>query len=99
MERLQPLLDRFGTNLEAKVQTSTGTLLEKVARQFDPTDPTSPMAKHTAALRQQQETLSSQITKNHAELTAKVTELATAVKVNEARASLAKVTPIKGGIL
>lgn len=96
LERLDPLLDQFGTKLEEKVQASTGILLDKVGRQFDPADPTSPMAKHTATLRQQQETLSGQIEKNHAELTAKVTELATAVKVNEARASLAKVTPIKG---
>lgn len=97
LERLDPLLDQFGTKLEEKVQASTGILLDKVGRQFDPADPTSPMAKHTATLRQQQESLSGQIEKNHAELTAKVTELATAVKVNEARASLAKVTPIKGG--
>lgn len=75
---------------------STGTLLDKVARQFDPADPTSPMAKHTATLKLQQQTLATQIDKNHSELTAKMEELATAVKVNEARATLAKVTPIKG---
>jgi hypothetical protein len=96
-ERLQPMLDRFGTELGTKVQTSTGVLLDKVARQFDPADPTSPMAKHAAALRLQQQTLCAQIEKNHSELTAKVDELATTMKVTEARASLAKVTPIKGG--
>lgn len=97
LQRLQPLLDQFGTNLEAKVQASTGLLLDKVARQFDPADPTSPMAKHTVALKQQQENLASQIEKNHAELSAKVVELTTAIKVNDARTSLAQVTPIKGG--
>jgi hypothetical protein len=97
LERLQPLLDRFGTSLETKVQASTGVLLDKVARQFDPADPTSPMAKHTAALKLQQETLAAQVERNHTELTAKVEELTTTLKVNEARASLAKVTPIKGG--
>ena len=55
LERLQPVLDRFGTQLDARVATSTETLVEKVARQFDPADPTSPMAKHTASLTQQQE--------------------------------------------
>ncbi len=99
VERLQPVVDSFGVGLEAKVQASTGVLLDKVARQFDPADPTSPMAKHTAALKLQQETLASQIEKNHSELTAKVGELATAMKVTEARASLAKVTPIKGGFV
>lgn len=97
VERLQPVLDTFGGALEAKVQSSTGALLDKVARQFDPADPTSPMAKHTAALKQQQEVLATQIEKNHSELTAKLEELATVVKVSEAKAQLAKVTPIKGG--
>jgi hypothetical protein len=97
LERLQPLLDRFGAGLEAKVQTSTEVLLDKVARQFDPADPTSPMAKQAAALRLQQETMVTQMEKNHSEVIGKVEELATTIKVNEARASLAKVTPIKGG--
>jgi hypothetical protein len=97
LERLRPLLDQFGTGLEAKVQASTGALLDKVARQFDPADPTSPMAKHTATMKLQQQALSTQIDKNHGELTTKMEELATIVKLNEARASLAKVTPIKGG--
>ena len=97
VERLQPLLDSFGAGLEAKVQASTGVLLDKVARQFDPADPTSPMAKHTATLKLQQQTLTTQIEKNHTELTAKIEELTTTLKVNEARTSLAKVTPIKGG--
>ena len=97
VERLQPLLDNFGTGIEAKVQASTGLLLDKVARQFDPADPTSPMAKHTAALKVQQQTLTAQIEKNHSELAAKIEELTTTLKVNEARTTLAKVTPIKGG--
>ena len=97
VERLQPLLDSFGKGLEAKVQASTAVLLDKVARQFDPADPISPMAKHTATLKLQQQTLTTQIEKNHSELAAKIEELTTTLKVNEARTSLAKVTTIKGG--
>lgn len=97
LERLQPVLDKFGDGLETKAQSSTTALLDKVARQFDPADPTSPMAKHTAALKDQQHNLAERIEKNHAELIVKVDELATAVKISEARSSLAKVTPIKGG--
>lgn len=96
LDRLQPLLDRFGLNLETQVRTGTNELLEKAAKQFDPADPTSPMAKHTAALAQQQEKVSEQIEKNHVALAAKVDELTTALKVQEAKTSLAKVTPIKG---
>ena len=97
LERLQPVLERFGNQLDARVATSTETLVEKVARQFDPADPTSPMAKHTASLAEQQERLTRRLTEQHQELTGKVDELVTTLKVQEARATLAKVTPIKGG--
>ncbi len=97
LDRLQPLLERFGTALETQVRTGTNELLEKAARQFDPADPTSPIAKHAAALAAQQEKVAHQIEKSHDALTAKVDGLTTAVKVREAKASIAKVTPIKGG--
>lgn len=97
LDRLQPLLDRFGTELDSRVRTSTTDLLERTARQFDPADPTSPMAKHAAALAAQQENVAQQVAKNHAELAAKVDELATALTVREARAALARLTPVKGG--
>lgn len=97
LERLQPVLDRFGTKLDARVATSTETLVAKVARQFDPADPTSPMAKHAASLAQRQEQLTQRLNEQHQELTTKVDELATVIKVQGARATLVKVTPIKGG--
>ena len=99
LDRLQPLLDKFGSNLETQVRTGTNELLEKAAKQFDPADPTSPMAKHAAALAQQQEKVSEQIEKNHVALAAKVDELTTALKIQEAKTSLAKVTPIKGSLV
>jgi hypothetical protein len=97
LERLKPLLDKFGTSLDQRVRTSTEELLTKVARQFDPADPTSPMAKHSATLAAQQEQLNAQLVKNHAELTGKVEELTTALKVQEARTAMATVSPLKGG--
>lgn len=96
LERLQPVLDKFGTDLDAKVKASTSDLLTKAARQFDPSDPTSPMAKHAAELDARQQKLTEQIDKNHADVVKKVDDLATALKIQEAKASLAKVTPIKG---
>ncbi|WP_410671303.1 hypothetical protein [Amycolatopsis sp. cmx-4-68] len=45
VERLQPVLDRFGTDLDAKVSAGTAELLTKAAKQFDPSDPTSPMGQ------------------------------------------------------
>ena len=97
LERLQPVLDKFAIALEKQVQTSTSDLLTKASKQLDPSDPTSPMAKHAAAMAEQQQRFAHQIEKGQNELTAKVEALATALKVQEAKASLAKVTPIKGG--
>ena len=96
LERLQPLLDKFGTDLDTKVRAGTSELLAKAAKQFDPTDPTSPMAKHMAALGARQEQLTQQLNKNHSELASKVDQLSTALKVQEAKTALATVTPIKG---
>lgn len=97
LERLRPLLDKFATDLDGKVTRQTEELLEKAAKQFDPSDPSSPMAKHSAELTAQQEKLTSLLEKNHTELAGKVEELTTTLKVHEAKTALAKVTPIKGG--
>lgn len=96
LERLQPVLDKFSAALEKQVKTSTTELLEKATKQLDPSDPTSPMAKHAATLAEQQERFSKQIEKGQTELSAKVEELSTALKVQGAKSSIAKVTPIKG---
>ena len=96
LEHLQPLLDKFSTELDTKVSAGASELLAKAAKQFDPTDPTSPMAKHMAALGARQEQLTQQLSKNHAELASKVDQLSTALKVQEAKTALATVTPIKG---
>ncbi len=97
LERLQPVLDKFSTALEKQVQASAEELLSKATKQLDPSDPTSPMAKHAATLAAQQQQFAKQIEKGQTELSVKVDALSTALKVQEARATLAKVTPIKGG--
>lgn len=84
LERLQPVLDKFGTDLDAKVRAGTSELLTKAAKQFDPSDPTSPMAKHAADLGARQQKLTEQIDKNHADVVQKVDELMTALKVQDA---------------
>jgi hypothetical protein len=97
LERLRPVLDKFGADLGVMVRDSSGELLAKAAKQFDPSDPSSPMAKHAAELNAQHERLTKQMEKQHTDLAQKVDELTTALKVQEARTTLAKVTPIKGG--
>ena len=55
------------------------------------------MAKHAATLAEQQERFAQQIEKGQTELSTKVEALSTALKLQDAKTSLAKVTPIKGG--
>lgn len=98
--RLVPMLEKFGHELDSRVTTQTSELLARAAKQFDPDDPTSPMAKHARELHKQQETLSAALERNHRDLATKVEELTTAVKVTtsakEATSSLAKITTLKG---
>jgi hypothetical protein len=96
LERLRPLLDKFGTDLDAKSRAGATELLEKAVRQFDPSDPTSPMAKHTGELTARQRELTELIGKSHDQLDKKLDDLTVALKLQEARTSLSKVTPIKG---
>lgn len=97
LAHLQPMLHRFGTTVEKTMRTSAMELLEKATKQLDPADPTSPLAKHAAALTEQQEVFARRVETRHTELTSKFDELVTALRVQEAKATLAKVTPIKGG--
>jgi vacuolar-type H+-ATPase subunit E/Vma4 len=97
LERLQPLLDKFSADLDTKSTASIGEVLTKAVKQFDPSDPTSPMAKHTAGLEARQQQLTERLDKHHETITKKVDDLTAALKLQEARTTLSKVTPIKGG--
>lgn len=46
LEKLTPLLDKFGAGLDEKVRNRTEELLIKAAKQFDPSDPALPIARH-----------------------------------------------------
>ena len=86
LERLQPVLDKFAVAVEKQLESSTSELLAKATKQLDPSDPTSPMAKHATTLAQQQEELTKKFEKGQAELATKVDTLCTALKVQDARA-------------
>lgn len=100
IDRLAPLLETFSRKLDTRTAEQAEALLAKATRQFDPSDPTSPMAKHTKALQDQQGILMATQEKHHLALVAKVDELTTAVKVTtsatDAADRIAKVTPLKG---
>lgn len=95
--RFAPLLEKFAADLDRRAAENTSELLNKAAKQFDPTDPTSPMARHTAELADRQQKLTEQIDKQHADLTGRIDDVLTTLKVAEAKSAISKVTPIKGG--
>ena len=70
--------------------------MTKAVKQFDPADPTSPMAKHTASLDARHLQLNELIGKNHEAITLKIDEIGTVLKIQDARTALSKATPIKG---
>jgi len=72
LARLTPVLAKFGRELDDRAAKQTSELIEKVTRQFDLADPTSPMAKHNQELSRQQLSLRDALEKNHKELEAKV---------------------------
>ncbi|WP_255246936.1 Fis family transcriptional regulator [Skermania piniformis] len=96
LDRLQPLLARFAADLDVRASTATSEVIAKAVRQFDMSDPTSPMAAHARALDAQQQALADLITKQNADVSTKLAELTTEVRVQQATTKLAKVTPIKG---
>lgn len=96
VDRFAPLLERFAANLDKRVAENTSELLAKAAKQFDPADPTSPMAKHTADLAKRQDALTAQLAEQHSMVAQRLDEVVTALKIAEAKASVTKVSPIKG---
>lgn len=96
IDRLGPLLDKFSTDLDTKVGAGITELMVNAARQFDPADPTSPMAKHAAALAMRQDQLTAQLDKQHTELTNRIEQLSTLLHVQAATTTLTQSTPLKG---
>ncbi|AKS34791.1 hypothetical protein [Mycolicibacterium goodii] len=96
VERLLPVLQKFGADLDAKAKATFVELHTKAVKQFDPSDPTSPIAKHTAALEVQQQTLTKLIAENHTDLVKKVDDVVVALKLQEAKRSVTTRSPEKG---
>ncbi len=98
LARLTPVLATFGRDLDDRAAKQTTELIGKVIRQFDPADPTSPMAKHNQELSRQQLSLRETLEKNHQELEAKVDELTGALRATRAAAdaTTASITTLKG---
>jgi predicted outer membrane protein len=96
LERLEPLLDKFGTTLDMRSKASIADVVASAVKQFDPADPTSPMAKHNAEFEARQKQLTDQIGKNHDFVVQRINDISTTLKIQDARATLSAVTPIKG---
>jgi hypothetical protein len=100
LSRLTPLLDTFGRTLQERAATQTSELIDKVTRQFDPADPTSPLSKQNAELARQQAALAETVEKSMSGLSQKVDELRTAVTASDAASPAVReatnVTPLKG---
>ncbi|GAB92299.1 hypothetical protein GORHZ_169_00450 [Gordonia rhizosphera NBRC 16068] len=97
IDRFAPLLEQFAANLDKRSAANTTELLTQAAKQLDPNDPASPMAKRSADLAKRQESLTEQLTKQHTELTGRLDQVVTALQIAEAKAPVSKVSPIKGG--
>jgi len=96
LTRLAPLLEKFGRDLDERSDKQTSALIDRVVRQFDPADPTSPMSKHASELARQQASLTATLETNHRALEVKVDELSRAIKVAKSAAAIASVTTLKG---
>lgn len=98
--RLQPLVDRFGRDLVERSAKQSEELMSKVARQFDPADPTSVLSQQNRLLADQHKLLVESLTKEQGDLAGKVSELTTAVTVahaaRTAAGATARLTPLKG---
>jgi hypothetical protein len=100
LARLKPVLEQFGATLTRRADAHTSALFERATRALDADDPTSPMAKHLAALDKRQGELAKRWDEHHRDLAGKVAELTTAIQVQRSAAEAAKatasVTTLKG---
>lgn len=96
MVRLQPMLEKFSTGLQERATSQTTSLIEKVARQFDPADPASPMAQQMRALTETQNDHANVAGEQLRALTEKLDELGRTVTVRRATDLALARTPVKG---
>ncbi|MCP2289355.1 Fis family transcriptional regulator [Nocardia amikacinitolerans] len=96
LDRISPLLTKFGADLDAKVDAGVAELFATAVRQFDLDDPTSPMAKHAAGLERRHEQLAKHLERQHTELAGKLNDLTRELQLRAAEQRVASVTPMKG---
>ena len=100
LARLQPVLIKFGTDLQQTGAAQTQAMIEKAGRLFDTDNPASPMAKHARLLEQQQADLKATIAANQEQTSGKLLELTTAVNAvvagRDAAAKVRSMTTLKG---
>lgn len=85
LDRLQPVLDSLGGKMEAHLTASATALAEKAAKQYDPSDPTSPLARHAATITADQARSSARIEEQQRLLAEKLDVLSTRLQVQQAR--------------
>lgn len=96
MLRLQPMLEKFSAGLQERATNQTTSLIEKVARQCDPADPTSPMAQQMRTLTDTQNNHAKVAGEQLHTLTEKLDELSQTVAVRRATDQALARTPVKG---
>lgn len=100
LTRLRPLLDTFGAGVTKRSDEQVEKMFEKATRALNPDDPTSPLAKHRLQLESQHRLLTAQVATQHEQLSAVISDLATAVKAStaarEAVDATTRITPLKG---
>ena len=94
--RLQPLLDGFGRNLEQHTLSQASALIEKVSKQFDPADPSSPMAQQMRALTQTQARYAAESAAQQKGVTEKLEALTAGLMAAKASDLALASTPVKG---
>lgn len=94
--RLGPVLDKAMADHRTQTAADTTMLLEKVSRQFNPADPTSPMAVQMRTLTEAQKEQTAALKAQQDALTTKVDQVLTAVQVKQARDEVVARTALKG---
>ncbi|NMH97985.1 Fis family transcriptional regulator [Pseudonocardia acidicola] len=100
LARVQPVLDKVSRDLEERAVRQASELIAKAERQFDPSDPATPMGRQHQLLAEQHRQLKEEITRDGEKVRSMITDLAEAVRtthaVAQARAAAVKVSPLKG---
>jgi hypothetical protein len=98
LDRIDPLLQKFSTELDTRVGARVAELFTTAVRQFDLDDPTSPVAKHAAGLERNQAQLAEHLERRHTELTEKFDDLTRELQLRTAEKRATSRSPKKGDL-